>query len=713
MGGATDFLSGDTVLFDDSVGTAGTTSVTLNNGNVTPGSTTFNNNLYNYTLSGTAGIATGSLTKNGTGSLTINTANSFGGGTTLNAGTLVVSNSSTLGSAGLLINGGWLQPAGGPIALPNNVTVGGDFAIGADVNNLTLNGTVGLSTVSATLTITVNGTGGVVFANTVTGNNLVKSGTGMLTLGAANSFTGGVTVSQGTLQLSAGTAAGINAINLGDANTGANNVALIVNNPAVANDINVNQGTGAATISFSPATNTVTWGSVNNTITLNRAATITTPLETSYMQFNWALSGSGELDVGSTNATQGGWLILFTQSPNFTGNVVIEPNAVLEPRDLLSAPNGNNITVQSGGTLQLITFGATSIAGLSGSGTVLCRYQGTTLTVGEGDASSTFSGTMENGQAAWQLIKTGSGTFALTGANTFTGGTDVTNGVLQVGNASALGTGGLAADGGTVDLAGYSATVSSFSGAAGIVTNSASGTTLVLNVNGANINAPVFSGAIADGAGRVAFTLEGGAQILAGNNTYSGSTVVYSDSNSVAQPYLQMATNDALPFGPGKGNVTVSGSGVLDLAGFQTDVNGLFGDGVVDSTLGNGTLTVGNGDATSTFSGTLQNSNGIYGITLALTKVGSGALTLTGTNTYIGGTTVLDGTLIAANNEAIEDGTNLYVGSAAGLSMFGGVVPAAAAASPTVASVPEPGTLALLVVAFLGSAVAYRRFRRK
>jgi fibronectin-binding autotransporter adhesin len=549
-GGATDFLAGDAVVFDDTVGTAGKTNVTLNNGDVTPGSVTFNNNLYNYTLSGTAGITTGSLTKNGSGTLTINTANSFGGGTTLNAGTLIVSNNSALGGGGgLQINGGWLQGAGGPIALPNNVTANGDFAIGAGTNSLTLNGTVNLNPTSGTSTITVNGNGGVVFANAVTGNNLVKSGAGLLDLAAANSFAGSVTVSQGTLQLNANAAVGAAAVTLGDANTGGNNLQLIVNSSSAANDITVaSQATGTATISLMATTAAINWGSTNNTITLNRAATLTTPVETSYLQFNQALSGSGELDVGSTNAAQGGWIILFNQSPTFAGNVVIENNAVLEPRDQLSAFGGNNVTVQSGGTLQLITFGATSIAGLSGNGDVRCRYSGTTLTVGEGDASATFSGTMEDGQASWQLVKTGSGTQVLSGQNTFTGSTSINGGVINVGSPENPGTSGPLGNGGTISFGGGTLQYSSsnqydyssrFSTADGQVYS--------VDTNGQNV---MWASNLTSINGSSLTKLGAGTLTLSGTNTYDSGTFVDAGTLIVASP-AALADGSSLIVGHG------------------------------------------------------------------------------------------------------------------------------------------------------------------
>ena len=84
----------------------------------------------------------------------------------------------------------------------------------------------------------------------------------------------------------------------------------------------------------------------------------------------------------------------------------------------------------------------------------------------------------------------------------------------------------------------------------------------------------------------------------------------------------------------------------------------------------------------------------------SITKLGAGAVVLSGTNTYQGGTIVLDGTLIASNNEALGNGSNLSVGT--DLSAYDSVISAqdsGSAAAPAVAPVPEPGTLALAAAA--------------
>jgi autotransporter-associated beta strand protein len=153
--------------------------------------------------------------------------------------------------------------------------------------------------------------------------------------------------------------------------------------------------------------------------------------------------------------------------------------------------------------------------------------------------------------------------------------------------------------------------------------------------------------------------------------------------------------------------LTVAAGATFDLNGGSQSVASLTGSGTVTNT-NPGTiasLTVSNGGI---FSGTIQDGVDPYGndIPLSLT-VSGGALTLTGTNTYEGGTIVSGGTLTLGNNDAIAEGSSLTVGDA---SLFSDLSPASAVtaqASPVTAermsptSVPEPGTLALLAAAIV------------
>jgi autotransporter-associated beta strand protein len=153
--------------------------------------------------------------------------------------------------------------------------------------------------------------------------------------------------------------------------------------------------------------------------------------------------------------------------------------------------------------------------------------------------------------------------------------------------------------------------------------------------NSTNLNFTV--GGAGSIAGQGSLTVSGGGPItLSSANSYNGDTIV---SNGT----LKLGANGVIPSvsggSGGQGNVTVNDT--LDIAGTTQTINGLNGVGLIDNTMGTGTIVVGNNDQSSTFDGLIQNSAG----SLSLTKAGGGTLTLTGANTYTGSTTVEGGTL--------------------------------------------------------------------
>src|SRR5262249_35744297 len=166
------------------------------------------------------------------------------------------------------------------------------------------------------------------------------------------------------------------------------------------------------------------------------------------------------------------------------------------------------------------------------------------------------------------------------------------------------------------------------------VTNSGTGTgsALVSGVIGANVTGVTQNSSTSP-------------LILSGANTYSGDTTISAGT-------LKLGATNVIPDGAGKGNVSVTGT--LDLNGFSETINGLSGAGTVGDAAGAGTptLTVGGNNATSALAGVIQNTTG----TLALTKTGSGPLTLSGANTYSGDTTISAGTLKLGAANVIPDG---------------------------------------------------------
>ncbi|OQB84738.1 MAG: Autotransporter-associated beta strand repeat protein [Planctomycetes bacterium ADurb.Bin126] len=282
------------------------------------------------------------------------------------------------------------------------------------------------------------------------------------------------------------------------------------------------------------------------------------------------------------------------------------------------------------------------------------------------------------------FTKTGAGLMSTTGVLSFTGGITVTGGTLKIANTNTF-SGGLDIQGGTVqlaydyalpsgsgkgnitvngtlDLAGTRATVNGLAGS-GTITSTTGGAPILYV--GANNTSSSFNGTVANTSGTLQlYKIGTGTLTLGGTSTYNGLTTVGSGK-------VVLASNTSLPSGSGKGDVLVEGT--LDVAGYAPTVNGLSGTGTVDNSSGNGVLTVGANNASSTFYGKIQNSGG----TLALTKIGGGTVTLGGANTYSGATTVTAGTLKMAPTSAAPAASSAFWVDAANASTItasGGLV---------------------------------------
>lgn len=170
-------------------------------------------------------------------------------------------------------------------------------------------------------------------------------------------------------------------------------------------------------------------------------------------------------------------------------------------------------------------------------------------------------------------------------------------------------------------------------------TNSNSGITLAANGN-INASATTLIGEpitdITNGVHSLSSLTSSGAGILVlsnANNTYSGNTIISAGT-------LQLGLDNVIPSGVGAGDVTANAA--LDLNGHNLTINGLNGNGGVD-TLSGGTptLTIGaNGDS-GNFTGSVANTAG----TLSVVKVGAGSQTLSGVCSYSGATVLAGGAL--------------------------------------------------------------------
>ena len=307
------------------------------------------------------------------------------------------------------------------------------------------------------------------------------------------------------------------------------------------------------------------------------------------------------------------------------------------------------------------------------------------MTVSNTSVSYTLNGTGGiNGSTS--LVKNGPAALTINTANGYTGGTFLNAGRLNVGNASALGSGALTIGGGSLDnTSGASMALST------PAYNLNGGFTFVgsypLNLGtgpvalGTTPTVTIGAGTLTVGgniSGNYGLTVAGpGTLNLAATSNYTGNTTISSG-------VLQIGNSLAL----GVGGLVANG-GTLDLAGYSVTVPSFSGAaGVIQNVTGatNSTLTVSQSVST-TFSGTIADGPTN---TTALVLDG-GELTLTGANTFTGGTTVEAGSLILTNNEGLADGSSLTVGNPSEFS------PAVVVLTPlgNVASVPEPGTLAL------------------
>ena len=175
-----------------------------------------------------------------------------------------------------------------------------------------------------------------------------------------------------------------------------------------------------------------------------------------------------------------------------------------------------------------------------------------------------------------------------------------------------------------------------------VINSNFAGAALTLAATGGSTT---FSGAIQGG---ISLTMAGsGTQVLAGNNTYTGSTMVSSG-------VLEAAKAASLP-GYDSGSVTVAGgatlavqpgNGTLGWSGSQIDTL------VAQTTWSSSASVLG----IDTVQGDFSYSGSISQV-LSLTKLGPHTLTLTGSNTYTGLTTVSGGTLQLGDGTANHDGS--------------------------------------------------------
>ncbi|KAA7098768.1 fibronectin-binding autotransporter adhesin ShdA [Salmonella enterica subsp. enterica serovar Lubbock] len=255
------------------------------------------------------------------------------------------------------------------------------------------------------------------------------------------------------------------------------------------------------------------------------------------------------------------------------------------------------------------------------------------------DADSTFTVTSELDETTatsnWngsKLTKQGDGTLILSNTGNDYGDTVIDGGILAAKDAASIGTGDVTiAESATLALS--QGTLDNNVTGEGQIVKSGSDELIVTGDNnysgGTTITGGTLTADHADSLGTGAIANSGVLQVGEGEleNTLSG-------TGSLVKT--------------GTGELTLSGdnsySGTTTITGgtLTADHADSLGSGDIDN---NGVLQVGEGELKNTLSGTGS-----------LVKIGTGELTLSGDNTYSGGTTIDDGVLIAANVNALSGG---------------------------------------------------------
>lgn len=359
---------------------------------------------------------------------------------------------------------------------------------------------------------------------------------------------------------------------------------------------------------------------------------------------------------------------------------------------------GQNVTISGAFNLNL---GGNTINGTSGLGILIDNTDARTLTISssaqlQGDQTwknssgnlFTVSGSTKTNAKALTISNTGSGGTTLSGTITGSGAVTINSsgtGITTFSNTGSTYTGQLTVQSGTlkIDTANNSSANGELGNSSASVILGGSGTTGTLEYTGGNAssskkftmatggtgafqidaNTLTLSGII-DGSGGLSKTGAGGLT-LSGVNTYSGGTTVSAGT-------LTLSGSGTL--GSTSGSLTVNG-GTLEMNGTSQTVGALSGTGgtVTNTTNTLATLTVGGGNATGSYAGTITDS-GNSNKRIALTKTGTGTQTLTGNNSYSSLTTVSQGILNIQNGNALgATAAGTTVSSGATLQVQGGI----------------------------------------
>ena len=468
-----------------------------------------------------------------------------------------------------------------------------------------------------------------------------EASTSLFTLAGDNrGLTGGITIDNGHVTLDSAHALGDNTVTL----TNGGGMGLFYGGLIVDNNIVLGSGGGSLR----------TWGS--------RIAS-----------FTGTITGTGDLAVGAKDSPNATIALANTVSTSGNllirnGNVRIASHAAFANASFASGGNillgSNAILDLTSGTANLFNGASIGISTLDTGATGKLTSSSGILTINSVDSSGNITtgnltttshkigAIIADADAATplKLVKNGSNSLTLSAANTYSGGTEILGGRLDIANAQALGSGDVVVrDGGKVHFT-----------QAGTYQNN-----FVLNGKGV----PESSGYYG------AMQLDGSASNLI---NITGNVTIASDSRITQynSGHYGMISGELL----GSGNLEKTHSGVLILSGNNITYSG-------NITITGGTLQIGNNGNSGNLSSstevinnatlTLKRAdswtfaNDISG-TGALNHSGEGTVTLSGSNTYSGATTISSGTVAISNLGNTSSGGNL--GTSGQINLHGGTL---------------------------------------
>ncbi|EGI1940360.1 fibronectin-binding autotransporter adhesin ShdA [Salmonella enterica] len=587
----------------------------------------------------------GQIVKSGSDELIVTGDNTYSGGTTISGGTLTVDHADSLGT-GTIANSSVLQVGEGEL---ENTLSGTGSLVKTGTGELTLSGdnsySGGTTITGGTLTADHAdslGTGTIAnsgvlkvgegeLENTLSGTgSLVKTGTGELTLSGDNTYSGGTTITGGTLTADNADSLGTGAV--------ANNGVLQVGEGELKNTLS---GTGSL-----------------------------------------VKIGTGELTLNGDNDYSGGTTIddgvLIADNADSLGTGAVANNGVLQvgEGELKNTLSGTGSLVKIG-TGELTLSGDNTYSGgttISG-GTLTADHADSlgsgdidnsgVLQVGEGELENTLSG-------SGSLVKTGTGELTLSGDNnTYFGDTTIAGGTLIAANVNALGSGNIDNSGTLMLDANGAFKLANVTTHSGATTALAAGSTLdagqFTQEDGSTLSIDL--GAATDDA-----VITADSVTLGGTLNVTGIGSVTDSWTPEAYTYTLIDSDSAI----------TSDFDDLTIAGMnREDVDFLTIDGKVDetdntnydltaslswyadrdnaTTNAHGTFTLSDPDGSFNVAATLTDVDdtldpGSRWDGKSLTKEGAGTLILSGDNDYSGGTTINEGTLVAASTTALGTG---------------------------------------------------------